>query len=698
MDKLNDTMCSSYWSVYRRAEKQTEADLVDMALNDSSASFQSDLLCNEFVTCGDPNFDANMCTFTDNYLSTMDLDFDDSDVASVEDFDTSCGCISSQSDSDSDFSPVDSDGGGDGSDDDDDDVPSLADQLSRWIMDFNVPHVAINPLLRILKPHCPSLPNDVRTLLHTPRHIAVKACGNGEYVHFGLENGIKRALRSCDVADNQEIHLQINVDGLPLFKSSSSQFWPILCLVKQPELTDPFVVGLFGGNAKPPVNFLQDFISELQLLKRKGLTVGVSRVHIKLLNFVCDAPARAFVKCTKLHSGYSSCEKCDQRGEWAGKVIFTPTAGCLRTDEQFRSKADDGHHLHNITSPLTALDVGMVSQFPLDPMHLVYLGVMRRLLMTWLRGPLSVRLGTHSSSEISRFLLVLSPHIPTDFCRRPRSLLDIDRWKATEFRLFLLYCGPVVLKAILKEPLYKHFLLLFVACRILSSQQLNLQFNNYAGSLLESFVQGVVELYGKTAVVYNIHGLLHLAADAERFGSLENFSAFPFENKLKAVKRLVRKPHLALQQVARRLAELERCDVSIPNSVVKQYKVKNEHNEGPVPEAIANAKQFRRLSVNGVQLSLGQRNSCVQLHDNSIAVIKNILKVANKVLIVYSKFNRVEEFFTYPLASSCLGIFTVSNLARSSSWTDAESITRKCVLLPAGIDQPDFVTLPLLHC
>lgn len=83
---------------------------------------------------------------------------------------------------------------------------------------------------------------------------------------------------------------------------------------------------------------------------------------------------------------------------------------------------------------------------------------------------------------------MLGQYIPSEFCRRPRSLSEIDRWKATEFGFFLLYGGVVVLKHALCEQLYKHFLLLFVAVAILSSSKLCQMFVDYADGLLKAFV------------------------------------------------------------------------------------------------------------------------------------------------------------------------------------------------------------------
>ena len=155
---------------------------------------------------------------------------------------------------------------------------------------------------------------------------------------------------------------------------------------------------------------------------------------VRIHSFVCDAPARAFLKNIKLHSGYSSCERCIQEGEWFGRVVFCSVNSPLRTNAQFLVMSDDGHHLG--PTPLTDLKINFIDDFVLDYMHLLCLGVTRKLLKTWMHGTLNVRLAACKIQEISSKLLSLSVFIPREFVRKSRGLSEIDRWKATEFSYF----------------------------------------------------------------------------------------------------------------------------------------------------------------------------------------------------------------------------------------------------------------------
>lgn len=65
----------------------------------------------------------------------------------------------------------------------------------------------------------------------------------------------------------------------------------------------------------------------------------------------------------------------------------------------------------------------------------------------WISGPFKSRcLSSRKIKNTSMHLLHIRPFILREFARRPRELEDYSQWKATEFRQFLLYTGPVILQ------------------------------------------------------------------------------------------------------------------------------------------------------------------------------------------------------------------------------------------------------------
>jgi len=173
---------------------------------------------------------------------------------------------------------------------------TLGTGLADWATRNACSRKGLNEMLDLLRSHGHRLPKDARTLLHTPRNVqTVDKCG-GQYIYYGMESGILRDMAQSDFhpADNH-IKVNINIDGVPLYKSRNIQFWPILCSVDRFE---PFIVALFCGSSKPnPVDeFLHDFIQEAQELKDTGLFFGNTTYHVTVNAFICDAPARAFLK------------------------------------------------------------------------------------------------------------------------------------------------------------------------------------------------------------------------------------------------------------------------------------------------------------------------------------------------------------------------------------------------------------------
>lgn len=104
---------------------------------------------------------------------------------------------------------------------------SLSDQLKTWALEFHLTQRAVSKLLKILR-SCGinHLPKDCRTLMKTPRMIPIERKAGGQLWY----NGIERAFSSIfsKLTSNLSIHMNINADGLPLFKSSPIELWPIL--------------------------------------------------------------------------------------------------------------------------------------------------------------------------------------------------------------------------------------------------------------------------------------------------------------------------------------------------------------------------------------------------------------------------------------------------------------------------------------
>lgn len=297
----------------------------------------------------------------------------------------------------------------------------------------------------------------------------------GNYIYFGIQNQLKMRIKS-KIFKKSTIEVSVSIDGLPLYRNSLQQCWPILMKVHCDEyICQPFVVGLFCGNSKPlnTEDFLHDFVEEAAQLTRDGFINQGTTYNFKIKAFICDTPARAFIKCIKSHNGFYACERCIIRGVSVSSRRVYPNMDCaLRTHDTFIEKADENHHILNKVSPLLAIPhFDIVRAVLLDNMHLLYCGVSKCLLFKWKSGnPLS-RISVAKRYVLTEHLIALKNYIPMEFQRKVFDYENLSNWKATQFRFFLLYCGPLILKDVLSDDKYKHFLLLHTACRIMKDRK-----------------------------------------------------------------------------------------------------------------------------------------------------------------------------------------------------------------------------------
>ena len=549
-----------------------------------------------------------------------------------------------------------------------DDTPSLHTDLAEWATTTSQTHAALNALLGILRTHGHTLPKDSRTLLQTPSGFEIKNICGGQYTYHGLEPGILQFLTQ-NTWFTSSVDLTINIDGLPIFKSSKTHFWPILAKFST---FDPFLVALYYGNSKPdPVHdYLHDLIAELQVLMENGVPHKTTVHKVTLRAFICDAPARAFLKCIKGHNALHGCERClSVATSVEGRVVHLNKVSCEKiTDDKFSQLQYPNHQKE--PTPLAQLGIKCVTQFPLDHMHLIFLGAVKRLLTFLLRGPDICRLKKEQSEKINNKLVQLKGAMPAEFARQPRSLTELDRWKATELRQFLLYTGPLVLQDVLSQDHCHHFLSLTIGMSILldDDDARREHYLVYAQNLLEHFVDTCSELYGETFPTYNIHSIKHIADDVFNFKcSLNELSCFPFENHLQSIKKMVRNSKNPVAQVSKRLAE--------------------KANTG---------EYMKQLKRKPYSISAKAPNHCFLLETEQIVFVREKRQDGMLVVdVIDPKFTM--QLFDLPCESKLINIIYVmdNDISRAKrKLLKAKHLQRKAVCLPHA---QGFAIFPLLH-
>ena len=203
---------------------------------------------------------------------------------------------------------------------------TLSEKLADWVNEFGIKHNAVDKLLCLLQSAGHRLPATARTLLKTPKDVVISEKSGMQYAYLDickqLSKFVKR-LPQCSIENLEEFEISLNIDGLPLFKSSSTSLWPILCAVVNVIPVQVFPVAIVCGSSKPSdLMFLTDTVNDLIKFLDCGLMVDGKHFAIHLRCIVCDAPAKAMVKSVKMYSGYEGCDKCTQHGKWMGRMTF----------------------------------------------------------------------------------------------------------------------------------------------------------------------------------------------------------------------------------------------------------------------------------------------------------------------------------------------------------------------------------------
>ena len=590
---------------------------------------------------------------------------------------------------------------------------SFENDFTEVLVRRGVGRTTFNDCLAVFNKHgIGNFSSDARSCVGSLRKVDTVVMAPGRYFHFGLKTALNDALQYITLDTNcSELRIQVNVDGLPISRSSNLSFWPILCRLIHPLTSNVFMVGIYCGLSKPESvdDYMSFFLDDLKTANSEGMVVNGKSYAISIHSIVCDAPARQFLKCIKGHTAYGACERCTVNGIHYYGRRYLSTECALRDNSSFRLFRDTLHHLcvkssnQHIVSPLCSTSLDMVKDFPLDYMHLVLLGVVRRFLKIWL----GVDVGKSLIRKFHRTVIsvmnarqtLFTASVPLEFQRKPRSFEFVAHFKASEFRTFLCYTSPAILHGLFDADgvLYGHFMCLVVALRILLSPCQSQENVAFSRNCLKMFVKKVKDLYGIAVLVYNVHCVIHIADDYDRFGCLDSISCFPFESFMQTLKGYLTRNGKELEQVVKRYHEQKTFGLVGSSPKAQELAQLNGlHFNGPLgPYLEDEISQYSEVKYQDRVFRLNSPNAVV-CRESSFFRILNILQVGSHVVFLANRFEKVdEEVFLYPCKSSAVGInyCAVKLIPRVIEIHVSEVV--KCWFTP--IDERKALVVKLLH-
>ena len=158
--------------------------------------------------------------------------------------------------------------------------------------------------------------------------------------------------------------------------------------------------------------------------------------------------------------------------------------------------------------------------------------------------------------------------LPSSFARKLRATRELPHYKYTEFRQFLLYTGKLLLLDITtSKEQYNHFLILSVACNLMTDPDKARSFHRLASYLMNVVVSGFAVYYGEDFLTYNPHVMQHFPTVAAYHGSLDTVSAYPFENHLRKLKKFVKPSHKPIVSIVK---GIQRRDRNVTKKSIRQ--------------------------------------------------------------------------------------------------------------------------------
>ena len=411
------------------------------------------------------------------------------------------------------------------------------------------------------------------------------------------------------------ISVMIFVDGFSLYKSSQKSVHTIQLMINElpyaARVTNIGIIGLWQGRGKPSHQILIPLIEELKELEENGLKIEglTENVRVILIGAITDLVARPFLQGIQQFNGKYGCTWCIQKSERVnGKQVYKfhlvpeqqRTHLAMWTSTAFLDsvpKATDdqlqGIKFRSLLFLLGHFD--MARGFLFDYMHTINLGITKKILSLWFSTASAEYSLKHSKIIINQRIKLW--HVPSEYSRSGRELIDFEFFKANEFdELLLLFSDVIFDKLCSSNAFLEHFQIL-ANILFLSREEVIEQFMvKNINDLCEKFVKDAELLYGPEHLSANFHQLLHFADCINNHGPSYKYSTYPHEGTIYLLRSLfhgcekiseqIMTNFNMLQSIENKLNEFAEGDKGKPQPIFAENSIRVYHSGVPTDELI----------------------------------------------------------------------------------------------------------------
>lgn len=448
---------------------------------------------------------------------------------------------------------------------------------------------------------------------------------------------------------------------------------------------------MWVDNKEPQMNtFLRPFVQQANnLFEKKIVWTSDERIVVRsrFVAFCCSADSKARYSIFNMsqYNAHYGCTICYYYGSYIEGSMRYP----LTSHDEVRKRTHDGiiidmrtafeneQTIRGVCGPSELMNLqgfNLIRGQAIDVLHCIWIGVAQKHTNLLLKSVgYEYYINSDTKAIINQRLKVIK--IPTILSRKPRSLEQMPKWKAIEWRNWLLFYAIPCLQGCIPQKYIDHLAMLSNTVFLLSQGVIRRQDLERARELMHRYIALYERYFDKRHIIYNIHLAEHLLECIEDLGPSWVHSTCGLESWNYKLRKMITSPKGIVQQIvsyqlrtliARQMHNLE-LSLNVRQELQRVLFKKNLTEALQIEDVYLVTEKISRQPTPCERQALEQRN----VHCENIYFFQKMVgsfgeiwttnvdsRLNNYVLLWDNRFCRIEEIICFGEPFIC-GAFAV---------------------------------------